>query len=158
MISALISSPLFLSTSAIRLVGRSTDHLFSSLRQHKNSRSSHRFVSTSKEKPRMFTYDGIRSQLEWNSTLSPTKAPQPTAETKFLRKVPLSSPTSTDPSTRLMRCLDRDHRDDRYEIIVNDREVQFSSRRRSQHQHRRKARGSEARRRQCWLATFSQHH
>ncbi|KIJ68560.1 hypothetical protein HYDPIDRAFT_173245 [Hydnomerulius pinastri MD-312] len=34
----------------------------------------------------MFTYDGIRSQLEWNSTLSPTKAPQPTAETKFLRK------------------------------------------------------------------------
>ncbi|KAF9229173.1 pyruvate kinase [Gyrodon lividus] len=34
----------------------------------------------------MFTYDGIRSQLEWNSTLSPAKAPQPTVETKFLRK------------------------------------------------------------------------
>jgi hypothetical protein len=35
----------------------------------------------------MFTYDGIRSQLEWNSTLSPAKAPHPTAETKYLRKV-----------------------------------------------------------------------
>ncbi|KAF8560264.1 pyruvate kinase [Imleria badia] len=34
----------------------------------------------------MFTYDGIRSQLEWNSTLSPAKAIHPTAETKFLRK------------------------------------------------------------------------
>jgi len=35
----------------------------------------------------MFTYDGIRSQLEWNSTLSVSNAPQPTAETKYLRKV-----------------------------------------------------------------------
>lgn len=35
----------------------------------------------------MFTYDGIHSQLEWNSTLSPAKVIQPTAETKFLRKV-----------------------------------------------------------------------
>lgn len=35
----------------------------------------------------MFTYDGIRSQLEWNSTLSVSNAPQPTADTKFLRKV-----------------------------------------------------------------------
>lgn len=34
----------------------------------------------------MFTYDGIRSQLEWNSTLSVSNAPQPTADTKFLRK------------------------------------------------------------------------
>ncbi|KAH7928522.1 pyruvate kinase [Leucogyrophana mollusca] len=34
----------------------------------------------------MFAYDGIRSQLEWNSTLSVANAPQPTAETKFLRK------------------------------------------------------------------------
>lgn len=37
--------------------------------------------------PSMFTYDGIRSQLEWNSTLSPAKAIHPTADTKFLRKV-----------------------------------------------------------------------
>lgn len=35
----------------------------------------------------MFIYDGIRSQLEWNSTLSPAKAIHPTAETKYLRKV-----------------------------------------------------------------------
>jgi pyruvate kinase len=35
----------------------------------------------------MFTYDGIRSQLEWNSTLSVSNAPTPTADTKFLRKV-----------------------------------------------------------------------
>lgn len=35
----------------------------------------------------MFTYDGIHSQLEWNSTLSPAKAIQPTAESKFFRKV-----------------------------------------------------------------------
>ncbi|EGO05212.1 hypothetical protein SERLA73DRAFT_174221 [Serpula lacrymans var. lacrymans S7.3] len=34
----------------------------------------------------MFPHDGIRSQLEWNSTLSVANAPQPTAETKFLRK------------------------------------------------------------------------
>ncbi|KAG1757683.1 pyruvate kinase [Suillus lakei] len=38
----------------------------------------------------MFTYDGIRSQLEWNSTLSVSNAPQPTADTKFLRKVSLT--------------------------------------------------------------------
>jgi hypothetical protein len=31
--------------------------------------------------------DGIRSQLEWYSALSTTKAPQPTQATKFLRKV-----------------------------------------------------------------------
>jgi pyruvate kinase len=31
-------------------------------------------------------YDGIRSQLEWNSTLNTATAPQPTEETKFLRK------------------------------------------------------------------------
>ncbi|KAG9314278.1 pyruvate kinase [Chiua virens] len=34
----------------------------------------------------MFTYDGIHSQLEWNSNLSPAKAVQPTTETKYLRK------------------------------------------------------------------------
>ena len=34
----------------------------------------------------MFPYDNIRSQLEWNSTLSVASAPQPTADTKFLRK------------------------------------------------------------------------
>jgi pyruvate kinase len=31
-------------------------------------------------------YDGIRSQLEWNSTLNTASAPQPTEETKYLRK------------------------------------------------------------------------
>lgn len=31
--------------------------------------------------------DGIRSQLEWNSTLSTVSAPLPTEETKYLRKV-----------------------------------------------------------------------
>ncbi|KAG1856156.1 Pyruvate/Phosphoenolpyruvate kinase-like domain-containing protein [Suillus subluteus] len=35
----------------------------------------------------MVTYHGIRSQLEWNSTLSISNAPQPTADTKFHRKV-----------------------------------------------------------------------
>ena len=32
-------------------------------------------------------HDGIRSQLEWNSTLNTASAPQPTEETKYLRKV-----------------------------------------------------------------------
>lgn len=35
----------------------------------------------------MYPADGIRSQLEWTSTLSTTNAPQPTEKTKFLRKV-----------------------------------------------------------------------
>ena len=35
----------------------------------------------------MLPVDGIRSQLEWFSTLSPTTAQLPTAENKFLRKV-----------------------------------------------------------------------
>lgn len=36
---------------------------------------------------KMYPADGIRSQLEWNSTLSTTNAPVPTEKTKFLRKV-----------------------------------------------------------------------
>jgi pyruvate kinase len=35
----------------------------------------------------MFPSDGIRSQLEWNATLSTANAPVPTEQTKFLRKV-----------------------------------------------------------------------
>ena len=34
----------------------------------------------------MFPVDGIRSQLEWNATLSTSKAPEPTESTKYLRK------------------------------------------------------------------------
>ncbi|KAL0951335.1 hypothetical protein HGRIS_008040 [Hohenbuehelia grisea] len=34
----------------------------------------------------MYPTDGIRSQLEWNSTLSTSKAPEATEKTKFLRK------------------------------------------------------------------------
>ena len=58
----------------------------------------------------MFTYDGIHSQLEWNSTLSPTKAIQPTAETKFLRKVRRHLPSAGELKT--YQSLDRHHRDD----------------------------------------------
>ena len=61
--------------------------------------------------PNMFTYDGIHSQLEWNSTLSPAKALQPTKETKFLRKV--AHPLCWLPTQCLQFFLDRYHRDDR---------------------------------------------
>jgi len=66
----------------------------------------------------MFIYDGIRSQLEWNSTLSPAKAILPTAETKFLRKVchhPLSRTNS-----RPTHPLDRHHCDDWYGFTLGD--------------------------------------
>jgi hypothetical protein len=62
----------------------------------------------------MFTYDGIRSQLEWNSTLSPAKAILPTAETKFLRKV-RHHPSSAG-NSRFTPPLDWHHRDDWYEF------------------------------------------
>ncbi|KAG2044957.1 pyruvate kinase, partial [Suillus americanus] len=50
------------------------------------SNSHNRFLSNIARTNKMFTYDGIRSQLEWNSTLSVSNAPQPTADTKYLRK------------------------------------------------------------------------
>lgn len=34
----------------------------------------------------MYPSDGIRSQLEWNSTLSTTNVPVPTESSKYLRK------------------------------------------------------------------------
>jgi len=47
----------------------------------------HRLLNTSEKNNQMFTYDGIRSQVEWFSTLNIATAPVPTPETKFLRKV-----------------------------------------------------------------------
>jgi len=35
----------------------------------------------------MYPVDGVRSQIEWNSTLSVSDAPVPTESTKYLRKV-----------------------------------------------------------------------
>lgn len=75
-------SPFFSTIS--RLSSRGTERL-SLLPCHR--RSYPRFLSAPTKKPSMFIYDGIRSQLEWNSTLSPAKAILPAAETKFLRKV-----------------------------------------------------------------------
>lgn len=73
-------------------------------------RSHTRYLSTPTNKSSMFIYDGIRSQLEWNSTLSPAKAIRPTAETKYLRKV-RHHPSSRANST-LIQPLDRYHRYD----------------------------------------------
>ncbi|KAL4069698.1 hypothetical protein V8B97DRAFT_1968788 [Scleroderma yunnanense] len=59
----------------------------------------------------MFTYDGIRSQLEWFSTLNISNAPVPTPETKFLRKV--CPPTNLALENTNVVLLDLDYRHDR---------------------------------------------
>lgn len=43
----------------------------------------------------MYPVDGIRSQLEWNSTLNVSDAPVPTESTKYFRKVSLSTRSSS---------------------------------------------------------------
>jgi pyruvate kinase len=45
----------------------------------------------------MYPVDGIRSQLEWNSTLNVSDAPVPTETTKYFRKVSFL--------TRIFHCL-----------------------------------------------------
>lgn len=56
--------------------------------------------------------EGIRSQLEWNSTLNPAYAPVPTQKTKFMRKAcptPLSCSFPLTHSTDVHHCHHRYH-------------------------------------------------
>jgi hypothetical protein len=103
----------FSSASAKRFISSTTsaDTILSSSVQCTVSNSHNRFLSNVVRTNKMFTYDGIRSQLEWNSTLSVSNAPQPTADTKFLRKVsclltfyPLSNYNLADLDHRNYRC------------------------------------------------------
>lgn len=101
--------PFFSTISRLSLRGTERLSLFPC-----HHRSHPRFLSAQTNKPSMFIYDGIRSQLEWNSTLSPAKAILPAAETKFLRKV-RHHPSSAG-NSRFTQPVDRHHRDDRCEF------------------------------------------
>jgi hypothetical protein len=57
----------------------------------------------------MYPVDGIRSQIEWNTTLNVSDAVVSTEATKYLRKVSPSTYTSCSPLNNL---ADGYHRDD----------------------------------------------
>jgi hypothetical protein len=59
---------------------------------------------------KMFVSDGIRSRLEWASTLSTANAPVPTESTKYLRKVGNLTNGTEHGLTEYSDVYHRDHR------------------------------------------------
>jgi len=144
----MISLCFSLSTAALRLAISSATFadIYSSLFQRAISNPPHRFLSNISKTDRMFTYDGIRSQLEWNSTLSVSNAPQPTADTKFLRKVSCTPNFMSAFISSDLDPADCNHRHHRCVIFLLVELIILIAHPRSKYEHRREACCVET----CW--------